>query len=256
MGIARLMVRTHGLVAALIVVVCIGVSSWGLMSALVPKAKQVLEGVAEQYDTYLPEIAIKNGHASVRVEQPFRLDALAKEGVFVAIDTREGKLKDALNYLKDAKTGLVLTRDSLVVKNENQIRILPLKDFPDMTVNSAEIRAVIEKYLPTMVQWVWVLVITYFLFAKPIQLLILGMIPYFGARSYSVDLTYGEALKISSLAMVPPVLLDVLLNLLGTSLAGSFVLYFAVYIGLLILSVWDLVKSARSAGFGDAIHPS
>jgi hypothetical protein len=211
--------------------------------------------VAEQYDTYLPEITMKNGQASIRVEQPFRLDALAKEGVLVAIDTREGKLKEALQYLKDAKAGLVLTRDSLVVKNEKQIRVLPLKDFPDITVNSAEIRALIEKYLPMVVQWVWILVIAYFLFAKPTQLLILGMIPYFGARAYSVDLTYGEALKISSLAMVPPVLVDVLLYLSGMSLAGSFVLYFAVYIGFLILSVWDLVKSSRSAGSSDAIHP-
>lgn len=250
------MARTHALVAALIVAVCIGVSSWGLMSALVPKAKQVLDGVADQYDTYLPEITIKKGQASVRVEQPFRLDELAKEGVLVAIDTREGKLKDALNYLKDAKTGLVLTRDSFVVKNEGQIRIFPLKDLPDMTINSAEIRALLEKYLPTVVQWVWGLVIAYFLFAKPIQLLVLGMIPYFGARSYSVSLTYGEALKVSSFAMVPPVLLDVLLNLSGASLAGAFILYFAAYIGLLILSVWDLVKSARNEEFGDAIHPS
>ncbi len=257
MGITRSMTRTHGLVAGLIVVVCIGVSSWGLMSALVPKADRVLHSLAEHYDTYLPEIKIKNGQASIRGEQPFRLDALEKEGVFVAIDTREVKLKEALNYLKDAKNGVVLTRDSLVVKNEGQVRILPLKDFPDLTLNSAEIQALIQRYLPMVVQWVWIVVITYFLFAKPIQLLILGMIPFFGARSYSVDLTYGDALKIASFAMVPPVLLDVLLNMSGASLTGSFVLYFAVYIGLLIIGVWDLVKSARSAGFrDDAIHPS
>ncbi len=251
------MVRLHGLVAALIVTVCIGVSSWSLMSALVPEAKRVLNGIADQYDTYLPEITIKNGHASIRREQPFRFDELAQEGMMVVVDTREGKQKEALTYLKDAQTGLVLTRDSLVVKNQRQIRILPLKDLPDMTVNSAEIRAVIQQYLPMVVQWVWILVIAYFLFAKPIQLLILGMIPYFGARSYSVDLTFGGALKISSFAMIPPVLLDVFLNMARTSLAGSFILYFTLYVGLLILSVWELVKSARSADLHeDAIHPS
>ncbi|MDQ7781285.1 MAG: DUF1189 family protein [Desulfomonilaceae bacterium] len=257
MGTARSITRTHGLVAALIVAVCIGVSSWGLMSALVPKAEWILDQAVEQYDTYLPEITIRNGQASIRGEQPFRLEELEREGAFLVIDTREGKHQEALDYLKEAHTGLVLTRDSLIVKNQNQIKIVPLKDFPDITVNSEEIRAFVHAYLPMVVQWVWGLVIVYFMFAKSVQLLVLGMIPYFGARSYSVDLTYGEALKIASFAMVPVVILDVLLHLSGTSIAGSFVLYFSIYIGLLILSVWELVKSDRRAGPGDdALHPS
>lgn len=251
------MVRVHGLLAALIVTVCIGVSSWSVMSALAPKVDRLLNGIADQYDTYVPEITIKNGHASIRREQPFRFEEAAREGLIVVIDTREGKEKEAFTYLKDAKTGLVLTRDSLVVINQGQTRVFPLKDLPDITVNSAEIRAVIHRYLPMVVQWTWIPVITFFLFAKPIQLLVLGMIPYFGARSYSVDLGYGGALKVSSFAMIPPVLLDVFLRMAGTSLTGSFVLYFTLYVGLLILSVWELVKSSRSVGlYEDSIHPS
>ena len=104
------------------------------------------------------------------------------------IDTREGKMKEALNALNDVKGGAVLTRDSLILKNQRQLRILPLDDFPDMTLNAAELRVLIREYVPMVVTWCWALVITYFLFMKPIQILLLAMIPYFGARSYSVAL--------------------------------------------------------------------
>ena len=57
-------------------------------------------------------------------------------------------------------------------------------------------------------------------------------------------------------AMIPPVLLDVFLQGAGVGFVGSFVLYFAAYVGLLIFSVWELVKSFRSVStVDDAIHP-
>jgi hypothetical protein len=83
------------------------------------------------------------------------------------------------------------------------------------------------------------------------------MVPYFGARSYSVDLSYGQALKVAAFAMAPPVLLDFVLGVGSLGITGSFVTYFAAYVGVLIFSVWDLVKSSREASFPTGgIYPS
>lgn len=256
MGIVRSITRTHGILSVFIVSVCVGVAAWGLMSAMVPRVESYLDVVENEYDTYLPEITIKNGHASIRQDQPYHIDAFSDEGLVFIIDTREGKMKEAINYLNDAKGGAVLTRDSLIMKNQRQIRIIPLDEFPDITLNGAEIRALIHEYFPMVVKWCWVAVVAYFLFMKPIQILLLSMIPFFGARSYSVDLTYGEALKITTFAMIPPVLLDVFLHRAGTGFFSSFVLYFVLYVGLLILCVWELVKRSRRVPvFDESIHP-
>lgn len=256
MGIARSISGTHSVVSVVLLLVCVGVSSWGFMTAMVPKVEKFAYDAADQYDVFLPEIAVKNGKASIKQEQPYFVDLFAGEDVVFAIDTREEGYKQAMSYLKNAKAGAVLTRDAVVTKNQRQIRIISLAGLPDLNLNSAEIRFLLDRYFPTVVRWVWISVILYFLFAKPIQVLVLALIPLFGARSYSVDVTYGDALKIATFSMIPPVLTDLLMDAFGLWIWGSFVIYFAVYIAVLIFSVWDLVKTPRGpVSMSEVIHP-
>ena len=57
--------------------------------------------------------------------------------------------------------------------------------------------------------------------------------------------------------MVPPVLLSAVLFAGQVKIFGSLVIYFAFYVGLLILSVWDLVKSSGDLSPPvQGIHPS
>jgi hypothetical protein len=221
-----------------------------------PKAESLILQVADKYDAYLPEIVISNGTASIKREEPFFVDTFGEKDLVLVIDTRHNNVAKALDYLKEAKVGAVLTRDSVVTKSQNQIRVVPLKGIPDMTVNSTEIRSLAEEYMPVVAKWAWALVLSYFLFAKSFQILALALIPYFGARAYSVALTYGQALKIAAAAMVPPVLSDVLLGYCDLWITGSFVVYFGLYIGVLILAVGDLVRSARETEYAhNSIHP-
>jgi hypothetical protein len=254
MGVTRSIAKTHVVVAILVLAGCIAVSSLAVTGVIVPSTEGFIREIAEKYDAYLPEIRIQNGKASIKGESPYSVDLGAKE-IVIVLDTREEGVKQALNYLKPAEAGAVLTRDSLVTKNQEQIRIIPLKNMPDVTLNSLEIQAMADRYLPSVTWWMWVAVICYFCFSKTIQLLLLGMIPYFGARSYSVALSYGEALKITAFAMVPPVLLGYAIGIDALGIIGSFVVYLAAYVGLLILAVWDLVKSEREIT-RPGIHPS
>ena len=242
MGTARAICEIPAIAVVLVLLACAGLSAWGLFSWFWPKVETVLEHVAGAYDAVLPEIAVRGGKATIREQQPHFIDTGDKDLV-VVIDTRENKEKDALDYLKDVSTGAVLTRDSVVTKSQGQIRIIPLTGIPDLVVNSRNLKALLEEYLPTVTRLFILAGILYYLVVKPLQAMIFALLPYFVARSYSAALTYGEAIKLSALAMVPPVTLDLFLDLSGISIPMPFIIYFGLYIALLILAVRDFVRS-------------
>jgi len=243
-GIARSICSQSALVAIAALLICAAVSAFAIVWANAPKVESFLNSTVQKYDVFLPEITFKNGHASIREKQPYFIDTGGGKELVVAIDTREGKENEALDYLSGAESGAVLTRNSLLTKDRGQTRIISLKEMPDFVFNSRNLQELLDLYLPTAIRYGTILVVIYFLFVKPLQVLILGLIPYFGARAYSVPLTFGEAMKIASIAMIPPVLMDILAQSAGIRLPFEFVLYFALYILLLCLAVRDLVRNS------------
>jgi len=197
------------------------------------------------YDDILPEIKIQNGKASISKQQPFLVDKLDEKYFTVIIDTRDGKQGEASNYLSKVEAGLVLTQDAVVTKNNGQIRVIPLKGMPNIVLNSATLRDLADKYLPFVKPVISISTTVYFIILKPIQMLILALIPLIWASSAKTPITYGEALKISVFGMVPPVLLEVFCYFTGTRIPSGFFIYFIFYAGLMVLASIDLVKSMR-----------
>jgi hypothetical protein len=245
-GIVRSICSQSALVAVAAVLICAAVSAFAIVWANVPRLEAFLHWAVQKYDVTLPEITFRNGQASIREKQPYFIDTGSGKEVAVVIDTRGGKESEALEYLGEADSGVVLTRDKLLTKDRGQIRIIPLKDMPDFVFNSRNLQELLDRFLPTVIWYGTIMVIFYSLFVKPLQVLILGLIPYFGARTYSVSLTFGEAMKIASIAMIPPVVIDTLAHFAGIRLPFAFILYFGLYILLLCLSVRDLVRNPRA----------
>jgi hypothetical protein len=247
MGVTRSICRTPTFVVVLVLLACVGVSAWALISRVTPLAEALLDRIADSYDEYLPEITIRNGKASIRQKQPFFVDSLTSDEGIVVIDTRDGKQSEALRYLKGARNGAVLTRDNLFLKNPNQIRIVPLAHVPNMVLSSRDLLEIKREYFPLILRVGAILVVIYFLIAKPLQILLLALIPYFGARLYSVRLTYGAAFKVGTFAMIPPIILSLFTHYSSISLTISVASYFVLYIILLLLAVSDLVKTSAPA---------
>ncbi|MEJ2719023.1 MAG: DUF1189 family protein [Deltaproteobacteria bacterium] len=190
MGVTRSICRSPAFLVVLVLLACVGVSSWAMVSRLTPLAEAMLDRVAAGYDEYLPEITIRNGKASIREKQPFFVHALTSDQGVVVIDTRAGKQSQALQYLKGARNGAVLTRDRLFLKNPNQIRILPLAHVPNMVLSSRDLMEMKREYFPLILRIGAILVVIYFLIAKLLQVLVLALIPYLGARLSSVVVSY------------------------------------------------------------------
>ncbi|MBI5571064.1 MAG: DUF1189 family protein [Desulfomonile tiedjei] len=247
MGISRSIIRMPSIVALLLAGVCVGLSTWSLISWGTPQVEHVLKVVVKEYDKHLPEITIQDGRASVARPQPYFAEMGKKGEAPIVVDTRHGHESDALDYLKDSKAGFVLSRESLFIKNDGQIRVIPLKGFPDMVLNSASLARYVETYAPRVMSAAAVLVVIYYLLAKTFQILIFALIPYGFSRSCPMPATYGQALKLTVVAMLVPVLANSLQDLVGLHVPWRFLIYFGVFLGALILATVDLVRSARSA---------
>jgi len=240
MRLTRSICGAPAAVIVLIVAACIGLSSWGLTTYIVPALGHFAETWAAKYDSLFPEITIRNGQASIREKQPYIVEGLGDKDTLVMVDTREGKDQEILDQLKKVSVAAILTRDNFVIKNQQEIRWFPLKDMPDMVVNSTHIQDFLREYLPKVNRLIVIAIVLYFLFAKPLQILLLALIPYLAARSYSVELSYGQALKLASVALVVPVGLEFALDMAGIHIPAQLALYFALYIALLWLAVRDL----------------
>jgi hypothetical protein len=253
---ARSIAKSSAWVTFLVLVACIALSAVSLLWLSIPAIDSLLGRLVEKYDERLPEITLKDGHASIRGKQPFVVDLGGEKDVALVIDTREGKEKEALEHLKVVEVGTVLTRNSIVVKSQGEVRTISLSGLPDMVVNGGTIQEAIAHYRPTVLMAGAALVFLYYCFAKSLQVLLFGLIPYFAARVYSIPLTYGESLKIATMAMVPVVLLFVVLNMGGLDLPAASVVYFALYVGLLVLAARDLKQRAASLTNSFGINPS
>jgi len=212
-----------------------------------PFVDQGVDYGIRMYDDIFPEITIRNGKASITKQQPYLIDKIDEKYFTIIIDTRDGKQGEAMNYLKNPEAGLVLTQDAVVTKNNGQIRIIPLKGMPDMVLNAAMLRDIADKYLPLVKPAIAMGVTIYFAIVKPIQMLILALIPFLWARSTKTAVTYGQGVKLSVFGMAPPVLLEVICAFTGMRIPGWFYIYFALYVGLMVLAARDLVKSLRNS---------
>jgi len=241
MGTTRAICRIPAIAVVLVLLVCGGLSAWVLFSGFWLNVETALKEVAGRYDAAFPEITMRGGKAAIRGQQPHF--AIRDKNLLVVIDTRETKQKEAPDYLKDVSDGAVIGSESVVIKSQGQIQAIPLKWIPDFVINSQNLKALLNEYLPMVTRLVLLVVILYFIVVKTLQAIIFALLPYFASRFYAVALTYGEAVKIAAVALVPPVALDLFLYLSGIKIPKTFIIYFALYIALLILAVRDLARS-------------
>ena len=247
MGLTVSIIRTPVLLIVLILAACIGLSAFATTSIVTPVVDTVVDYGIRMYDDIFPEIRIRNGKASITKQQPYLIDQIDEKYFTIIIDTRDGKQGEAENYLKNAEAGLVLTQDAVVTKNNGQVRVIPLKGMPDIVLNSSMLRDIADQYLPFVKPAIAIGATIYFVIVKPIQMLILALIPFLWARSAKTPITYGQAVKLSVFGMVPPVLLEVISAFSGTLIPGWFYIYFVLYAGLMVLAARDLVKSLRAS---------
>ncbi|MEW6351739.1 MAG: DUF1189 family protein [Thermodesulfobacteriota bacterium] len=270
MGITKAVYRMPTLLVVLVLlgaVVLSAVGFLGFLSTFTPRVEQWIDHVISEYDAYVPEIAIRKGKAEINRKQPYIVDmGDSKEGVIV-IDTTIESVADGMKHLNNVESGFVLTRTALLTKSSHQIRVISLDKLPDMDINGARLGAWKNQYFPMLVPtpafWsntgatvYFLAACFYFVCAKAFQVLILSLLPLFLGPYYSVRLGYGESLKIAVFCLVPPVVVDFLLGMVGSWSWWTFGMYLLIYVAALVLAVMDLAGDRDISETPQmAIHP-
>ncbi|MFH0826225.1 MAG: DUF1189 family protein, partial [Pseudomonadota bacterium] len=139
------------------------------------------------------------------------------------------------------------TRDSIIIKNNRQTRIVPLNKEMNLVINAGTLTQLKKTYFPTVVTIVTGAAGVYFLLAKLLQALLMALVPYVVGERSSEPLSYGNSIKIAVFCMLPPVMLDMFFwfKFPWPGLITPFVVYWVVYIALLALASWTLLNGRR-----------
>lgn len=216
------------LILALIATVII---SWNL----IPLAQSFLAGIGPQVLDYYPEelvITIKNGEASTNVREPYFLklpEGLTVNDSKYVVENPEGET-DLENFLvidtattftvegfRSYKTAVLLMKDSAAYYGDSgEIRIQPIKGFPDTTVNKSLISTFIGKVEPFLAFAAPLIVIGAFLMAmvvlsfKLVYLLLGAFLVWSIAGIRKIKMGYGKAYQLGIHAMTLGILLNAL----------------------------------------------
>ncbi|MFH0823771.1 MAG: DUF1189 family protein, partial [Pseudomonadota bacterium] len=185
--------RIHGVFIFFVLLACMGLSVWAFTAGLVPKAEKLLDGIIRLAASTVPEITVRNGKAAIKAEEPFHIKIPGAESVMVMIDTREGRREEILRELAEVEDGAVLTRDSIIIKNNRQTRIVPLNKEMNLVINAGTLTQLKKTYFPTVVAVVTGAAGVYFLLAKLLQALLMALVPYVVGERSSEPLSYGNS---------------------------------------------------------------
>ncbi len=243
----RALSQAHFLVPLLVFIVVCFLNAWIMAGYLTPPLSRTWDELARNYDAILPEIVVENGIATVDGEQPVKINTDKKGASAIIIDTRQGHEKDAMDYLSEFDQVIILTRKEIFFKsNSGRIQMFQVKDAPDMVINSQSIREAKSDYFGLIKSVCYALGLVYSFFSKLITVLLFSLIPLLASRRMGFPLSYGQAVKLAIFLLAPVVAMDMALTFIQVPLTLATILHFALYGGLLLISIAKLIKSAPS----------
>lgn len=200
-----------------------------------------------QAKTWYPsglEIKIKGGEAFANVAEPYALPLPAKwqnasTQNLLVIDTKHDF---DLKKFESLKTLAWLTKNSLIYYRDNQLVIQPLSNLKDLTINQAVFDnwvGLVSPFLTALAPLVILLIFIFLVIGFSLYLVWLffvALLVVLISRFKQIQLSYGEAYRISVHAATLPILVRVLFSFLAPFAS----LYFLPTLLLLCLAAINL----------------
>ena len=193
-----------------------------------------------------PTITITNGQVDIEAPEPYVLGMPGGGGGILAIVDTTGKISPEGNPAL-----LFLTRNQLIVhKNERETRIYDLSMVKNFRLDQAFVERVlgfVKRYL--IVAAYPCALICSFLY-RMIQVLVYAGIGIVFARMSAVPLEYPQLLRLSSVAITPAVLLDLIRGLLSVPTSYLWWIFCLLHtLGYILFAV----RASRSDGAAEAV---
>lgn len=173
----------------------------------------------------LPTIRIRDGEASVDVEQPWvkelgRDDAGHK--IVLIIDTTGQR-----SGFETDEVGLFLQRRQLLVKTGDEERALSLRRVPDTTIGPELVKRELARVMRRVPFYLAAALVAYYLFVKSMQALLLVLAALAGASSRRA-LGFGALFSVAVYALTPAVLVDCALPFVKLHVPMFWLVYAAI----------------------------
>lgn len=186
----------------------------------------------------IPEVDIRDGHASSAVAQPYILQD--EDFIFILDTTGQTQELDP-----DYEQGVLVTETEMIYRRSKfEMRRYDLSEFPDFSLN----RQSIEKWISDFRAWAWLIIaVSMFIFlwvAKALQLLFGALIGLLVCAITKRSLAFRSLINISILALTPPLVFDLLkdsFNLFSPWFSWLSVGIFAGYVTWGVLAQFEVV---------------
>ncbi len=228
-------------IVTIVLVICVSSSATVLTLTYGLEFSAFLKKVASKFDVYCPEITILDGKATIKEKQPYFVELPKDLNLTVVIDTREDPKPDPLSYIKENTTGLALLKNSLIVKNRDEMSKIKLENFPDLTINSQTLSEGLTNYQSTILLFLAIAFVVYFGMSKIMQTLIAAMAIYLVTRQLSIPYSFGKGFKLATFVLVPATVVDLILKSFNILTGSQLYIYLACYAGTMFWLVKDLI---------------
>jgi len=175
----------------------------------------------------LPVIDIKDGVASVDVEQPYKV---TQEDFAMIIDTT-GKTASLDGY----KKGILLMKDKVIYKDsEAKTEIYSLADVKALRIDENFMSAIRKNAVWIIFPFMLLGIYLYFIAARFLQILIFSLVTIFASAVTKIQLTYKQIFNMGTYAITPSMLLGAIAALFMKVIPGAAWVYCGVYIIYLV----------------------
>lgn len=214
-----------------------------------PDIKSFILTSIEQLNNYYPEkleVNIKNGIASSNVQEPYFLkipDEFKNKDIdnVLVIDTKN---KFSLDNFNSYRTTILLNSDSIAYMGDKKVEMMLLKDYPDVTINKAEVNSLFDAVKP-FVKFVYPAVfILVFLFQfivitnKLIYLIFAALLVWLIFKIRKIDIGYKKSYQLGMHLMTLGIILGGLFFIFHIT---AFPYFFTIL--LILLSLINIKKS-------------
>lgn len=197
------------------------------------------------YAEQLPVITIAKGKVSTDVPTPYVIENPETGAPFIIIDTT-----GAVTTLQDTEAFALVTVDKILYRKRNTVRTLDLSDIDSLIIDYERV----TEWGQFAKRWLAVILYpfaTFFSFLwRTIQTLVFAAIGVLFVRHSRTRLGYKALVRLSAVAITPPVVLDALLFYFDTKIPLWPLFFFAISMGYLYYGVRSCAPSPPGEGWG------
>lgn len=208
-------------------------------------SKWVATGASQVVDR-IPQITIRNGEVSTNVETPYYIPQPPEEASrvsaaqYLAVIDLTGKYKT----LEDVSTDVLLTRHSVTMRNQREVRTYDLSQVESFSMDSARVRGWLDSARFVVAPLFYGFVLLFSFLYRVVQVALYAAVGIAFARSLNAALEYPALMRLAAVAVTPAMILNEAVDLTQLRIPMWSLLCLAMAMGYLYFGVKSAVSPA------------